>query len=130
MGKTKPWKPYDVEQAKADIMAEGDHLATQLTNRVNRATDEAVKRLETEAATFAKMPADVASLFTSAQHVAVDTLDLTDMVRDGKAVELRSAELYFHNAGQRRLFDARGGYGPVLPPKKYSVLTFFIPEED
>lgn len=71
----KTWKPYDVEQAKVEILAEGDRLVEELTRRVERKADEAIKRLEEQAQTFAQLSRNAADLFAQAEHIAIQVCD-------------------------------------------------------
>jgi hypothetical protein len=130
----KPWKPYDVEQAKAEIKAECDRLANSTMLNMAQATDIAVARLETEAAAFKSMPPDVASLFTASDHVSISEIDFghyLNQLTHSKDVELFEVVARFQNFGDVRLvYPVNNGRGPKLTAKKYRVLTFFVPVEE
>lgn len=127
--KTKPWKPYDVEQAKAAVQDEAMQAKDVACERIERAVDASIKKLETEAATFKNLPPDSASLFTEAEHVMIEELDLRQFAKNlPTPIRLRCLEMVTNYQGIR--IGVFREPGVELPSKKFRVLTFFFPTEE
>lgn len=122
MTSKKPWKPYDVEQAKADILAEAARRLEVTKDAINEAAINALKRLEEEAKTFAQMPKDVGSLFSEASAVMIGAY----MPAYDREVEIGDLVGFTRGDGQ---FVLAKDMHVKVPAKKHRVLVFFIPEE-
>lgn len=120
---TKPWKPYDVEQAKAEILAEAARRTEYAREAIDDVAHAAVALLEAQAQTFAKLPRDTGSLFGESSAVMIGALephphvDGDLQVRDILALTNYNQHSVTHNAQV------------TLPRKKHRVLVFFIPED-
>jgi len=118
-------KPYDVEQAKADVEAKAKDATAMARQMIEEERVAAIKRLEVQAATFAEMPKGVADLMRGASHVWIE-----EIVGDGgivAGVEFQNVWIIHTNGARTNLgrYDKRID----LPNKKHRMIAFFVPME-
>lgn len=125
-----PWKPYDVEQAKKDVVQRGAEAIDSARNAINAATEAAVEKLVLQAKTFAQMPPDVGTLFEASSHVLVEeitprSLPLGDGSRPPLTIDMVAGVI--ENGAMTNRINPRM---IELPPKRHRLVAFFLPIED
>jgi len=127
-------KPYDVEQAKADVAVATREEVNRAVAGVEEAGDNAARRLEVQAQAFKEMPKDIAALYTAASFVATDEIDFGRMTRErghkseSVAIAGGRIQVFVQGIGEVTIGDF-GRHDAILPAKKHRMIAFFVPME-
>ena len=118
-------KPYDVEQAKADVEARAKDATAMARRMIEEERVAAIHKLEVQAATFAEMPKGVSDLMKSASHVWIE-----EIVGDGGIAGVEFQNSYIiHRNGSRTVLTRQYQKRIDLPDKKHRMIAFFVPME-
>lgn len=120
----KPWKPYDVEQAKVEILAEAVRRQECAKDAIDEVALAAVKRLEEQAKTFAQLPKDVGSLFVESSAVMIGAFEPSPFPYFDSPI---ISDILVHGSFGQHTVVCRANVS--VPKKKHRVLVFFVLEE-
>jgi hypothetical protein len=122
-------KPYDVEQAKEEILAAAKSAQIGSDVTIGTATNEAIRKLEVQARAFADLPRDLSSLFKDASFVEIGEIDPKTW-RISPEVDQLSVSLGGPIIIYGRQIMIGSGKERMIPNKKHRILVFMIPMED
>lgn len=119
-------KPYDVEQAKADVNRTAAEALDRLGAAIEGARIAAIEKLEVQASAFAELPRDVGSLFTSAAFVAIH--EINSINAPGAVGGKVTVNYGVRFNGATMISPAQEA--PVIPTGKYRAIFLLLPIEE
>lgn len=132
-------KPYDVEQAKAEIRERAKALVDVNREEIDRVVESALKRLEAEAGAFKDLKSEtLGSLFRDASAVLIEEFTahpVPSHLKDPGNLEVHmdlrigGPDGTQISAGLPRYEGSHRGMA-LIPNQKHRMIVFFMPVEE